>query len=204
MEESNSQLRHPAPHRRTGNSENGNAGLTGRTHPLPWWAAGILLGLVQVLAIALVKPMGVSKQFVVADARVLERVAPEYSENHPLLSNEQNKKFGYGWWFNIGIVLGAFLAALHLRAWKVRTVSAWWQRNHDAPVLLRLIAGFCGGVLLLLGAGLAHGCITGQFISGWTQLSLSAIPFTITLFGFGMLVAYLVYPKAPSRFRREE
>jgi hypothetical protein len=178
--------------------------LNSRTPPLPWWAAGILLGLVQVLAIALVKPMGVSKPFVIADAKVLERIAPEYSENHPLLSNEQYKKFGSGWWFNVGIVLGACLAALHLRAWKVRTVSLWWKRNHDAPVLLRLIAGFCGGVLLLLGAGLAHDCITGQFISGWTQLSLSAIPFTITLFGFGMLVAYLVYPKAPNRLGREE
>lgn len=177
--------------------------LNSRTHPLPWWAAGILLGLVQVLAIALVRPMGVSKQFVVADAKVLNHVAPEYSENHPLLSDEQYKKFGYGWWFNIGIVLGALLAALHLRAWKVRTKSFWWQDNLDAPVLLRLIAGFCGGVLLLLGARLAHGCITGQFISGWTQLSLSAIPFTITLFGFGMLVAYLVYPKKPNEFRRE-
>ena len=175
-----------------------------RTPPLPWWAAGILLGLVQVLAIALVKPMSVSKQFVVADAKVLERVAPEYSENHPILSDDQNKKFGYDWWFNIGLVLGACLAALHLRKWKVRTVSAWWKRNHDATALLRLIAGFCGGVLLLLGARLAYGCITGQFISGWSQLSLSAIPFTITLFGFGMLVAYLVYPKAPNRLRREE
>jgi uncharacterized membrane protein YedE/YeeE len=175
-----------------------------RTPPLPWSAAGILLGLVQVLAVALVRPMGVSKQFVVVDTKVLNRVAPEYSENHPLLSDEQNKKFGYGWWFNIGIVLGACLAALHLRAWKLRTVSAWWQRNQDAPVPLRLIAGFCGGVLLLLGARLAHGCITEQFISGWTQLSLSAIPFTITLFGFGMLVAYFVYPKTPNRFRREE
>jgi hypothetical protein len=175
-----------------------------RTVPLPWWAAGILLGLVQVLAIALVKPMSVSEPFVVVDTKVLNRIAPEYSENHPLLSDEQYKKFGYGGWFNIGIILGACFAALHLRTWKIRTVSGWWQRNHNAPVLLRLIGGFCGGVFLLLGAGLAYGCITGQFISGWTQLSLSAIPFTITLFAFGMLVAYLVYPKKPNRFSQEE
>ena len=175
-----------------------------KTDPLPWWAAGLLLGLVQVLAIALVMPMGVSKQFVIADVKVLNRIAPEYSENHPILRDEQYKKFGYVGWFNIGIVIGAFFAALHLRAWKVRTVSAWWQRNHDAPVLLRLIGGFCGGILLLLGAGIAYGCITGQLIGGWTQLSLSAIPFTITLFIFGMLVAYLVYPKKPKEFRQEE
>jgi hypothetical protein len=175
-----------------------------QTHPLPWWAAGILLGLVQVLAIALVKPMSVSKQFVVVDAKVLDRVAPEYSEKHPLVTNEEYKKFGYGWWFDIGIVIGACFAAFHLRIWKIRTASVWWQRNHDAPALLRLIAGFCGGVLLLLGAGLAQGCITEQFIGGWTQLSLAAVPFTITLFIFGMLVAYLVYPKAPKRSGGED
>lgn len=175
-----------------------------RTAPLPWWAAGLLLGLVQVLAVALVKPMGVSKPFVAVDTMVLNRVAPEYSENHPLLSDEQNKKFGYGGWFNIGIIIGACFAALHLRAWKVRTISAWWRRNHNSTVLLRLIAGFCGGVLLLLGARLAYGCVTGQLISGWTQLSLSVIPFTIALFASGMLVAYLVYPKKPNRLSQEE
>lgn len=175
-----------------------------RTTPLPWWAAGILLGLVQVLAIALVEPMSVSKPFVDADVKVLNRVAPEYSQNHPLLSDKQYKGFGFGWWFNLGIILGACLAAFHLRLWKVRIVSVWWQRNHDAPVLLRLIAGFCGGVLIFLGAGFARGCITGQFFGGWAQLSLSAIPFTITLFIFGMLVAYLVYPKTPNRLKEED
>jgi hypothetical protein len=59
-------------------------------------------------------------------------------------------------------------------------------------------------VILLFGARLAYGCVTGQFISSWTQLSLSAIPFTVTLFGFGMLIAYLVYPKKPNRFNQEE
>jgi uncharacterized membrane protein YedE/YeeE len=166
--------------------------------PLPWWAAGILLGFVQILAIGLVKPLDVSPQFVVADAEALERVAPEYAENHPLINNEEYKKSGYEWWFNIGLVLGAFIAALHLRIWKVRATTVWWRRNHDAPVVLRLIAGFCGGALILFGAGLARGCTAGHLVSGWAQLSLSAVPFTITMFGFGMLVAYLVYPKTPS------
>ncbi|MHC4432408.1 MAG: YeeE/YedE thiosulfate transporter family protein [Planctomycetota bacterium] len=178
--------------------------LNAQTHPLPWWAAGILLGLVQVLAVSLVGPLDVSDQFVVADARTLEHLAPEYAENHPLISNEEYKKFGYGWWFGIGIALGALLAALHLRTWKVRATAVWWRRNHDAPALLRLIAGFCGGFFVLLGAGLAHGGTTGQFVSGWTQLSLSAVPFTVTMFGFGMLVAYLVYPKTPDKYRRAQ
>ncbi|MHC4495316.1 MAG: YeeE/YedE thiosulfate transporter family protein, partial [Planctomycetota bacterium] len=100
-------------------------------------------------------------------------------------------------WFCIGIVIGASLTALHLRTWKVSTTASWWRRNHNTPIGLRLIAGFAGGVLMLLGAGLAHGGASEHFISGWAQLSLSAVPFTITMVGFGMLVAYLIYPKTP-------
>ncbi len=162
---------------------------------LPWWAAGILLGLVQVLAVSLAGPLEVSNPFIAADAKALQHLAPEYAENHPLVSREEYRQFGYGWWFNIGIVIGAIIAVLHLRMWQMRTTTVWWQRNHDAPVLLRMIVGFCGGVFLLLGAGLAHGALSEQFISGWTQLSLSAVPFTVTMLACGMLVAYFVYPR---------
>jgi hypothetical protein len=173
-----------------------------QTPPVPWWTAGILLGLVQVLAIALATSLDVSDQFVAVDARTLERVVPEYAQNHPLVSDKEHNRFGYPSWVGVGLVLGACLAALHLRMWKLRATSVWWQQSHEGPVVLRLIAGFGGGVCLLLGAGLAGGGITGQFSAGWAQLSLSAVPFTAAVFGAGMLVAYLVYPKAPPRNRR--
>jgi len=183
-----------------------------QTPLVPWWTAGILLGLVQVLAIALAQPLDVSNQFVVADAKTLEHVAPEYTENHPLIqslktqdSERQTTGFlglGSGWWLAIGLVLGAFLAALHLKTWKIRVSSAWWRQNHNDPVLLRLITGFCGGLCALLGAGLAYGGVVGQCGSGWAQLAVSAIPFTIAAFGSGMLIAYLVYPKAPNKDKR--
>jgi len=173
-----------------------------QTPAVPWWTAGILLGLVQVLAIALATSLDVSDQFVIVDARTLERAVPEYAQNHPLLGDKDRNRFGYASYVAIGLVLGAGLAALYLRTWKVRATSAWWRQNHEDTVLLRLITGFCGGLCLLLGAGLAGGGITSQFTGGWTQLSLSAVPFTAAVFGAGMLVAYLVYPKAPPRNRR--
>ena len=182
-----------------------------QTPPVPWWTAGILLGLAQVLAIALAQPLDVSNQFVLIDAKTLQRVAPEYAENHPLIQalktqDPQHKTTGFlglgsGWWLAIGLVLGAFLAALHLKTWKVRVNSAWWRQNHADPVILRLISGFCGGVCALLGVGLANGGIVGLCGSGWAQLAVSAIPFTIAAIGSGMLIAYLVYPKAPNKDR---
>ena len=186
--------------------------LKAQTPLVPWWTAGILLGLVQVLAIALAQPLDVSNQFVVADAKTLEHVAPEYAENHPLIQalKEQDLQrktpgllgFGSGWWLAIGLVLGAFLAALHLKTWKVSVSSAWWRQNHTDPVILRLITGFCGGFCALLGAGLAYGGIVGLCGSGWAQLAVSAIPFTIAALGSGMLIAYLVYRKAPNKDRQ--
>ncbi len=165
--------------------------------PLPWWAAGVILGLVQILAVGLTKPLGVSTQFVVADAIVLKQLAPEYTANHPLIGSDKYQKFDYGWWLDVGLVTGAFLAALLIGRWKLQATTVWWRQNHGDSLLTRLLAGFCGGFFILLGARFAHGCTSGQFASGWAQLSLSAFPFTITLFGFGMLTAYLVYPKIP-------
>jgi len=169
-----------------------------RKPPLPWWAGGVYLGLVQVLAIGLVKPLGVSTQFVVADAKIISAVDSKYAKEHPLISTEKYQKFGYGWWLDAGILAGAFIAAILIRRWKVQKTTVWWQANYGNSVMKRLIAGFIGGFLILLGARFAHGCTSGQFASGWAQLSLSVVPFTITMFVFGMLTAYLVYPKVPT------
>jgi len=177
--------------------------LVVRKAPLPWWAAGIFLGLIQILAIALVKPLGVSTQFVVADAKIINRIVPEYAQNHALIGKEKYQKFGYGWWLDVGLIIGAFLSALLVGRWKLRRTTVWWQLNRGPSVAKRFLAGFIGGFLILLGARLAHGCTSGQFASGWAQLSLSVAPFTITLFGFGMLTAYLMYPKVPEIDKQE-
>lgn len=164
---------------------------------LPWLAGGILLGLVQVAAVALKSPLGVSTQFVVADTQALEAVAPDYVASHPLISGKSYTQPGYGWWLDIGIVLGAAAAALATRRFRVSAMPAWWRANHGDGIGKRLAAGFAAGFLILLGARFAHGCTSGQFASGWAQLSLAAVPFTVALFGAGMLTARLVHPKAP-------
>ena len=165
-----------------------------QTHPLPWWAAGTLLGLVLVLAVSLAQSLDVSSQFVATNTGILKSTAPEYIENHPLMQNEDYGKSDRGWWLAIGIVIGASIAAVQLRIWKVRATSDLWQQNHNTPVIIRMIAGFFGGFLMLLGAGIAYGGVNSNFITGLSELSLSAIPFTIAMFTSGALIAYLVYP----------
>lgn len=175
-----------------------------QTHPLPWWAAGILLGLVQVLAVSFAHSLDISPQFVITNTRILESIAPEYIENHPIMQNEEYEKSRYGWWFGIGIAIGAVIAAVHLRIWKIRATTDLWQQNHNTPIVVRMIVGFFGGFLMLLGAGIAYGGISGHFFSGLAQLSLSAIPFTITMIISGMLIAHLVYPKTQGKINQEK
>ena len=164
---------------------------------LPWWLGGLLLGLTQILAVGVADPLGVSTQFVVADAQIIEQVAPVYAREHALIGSPKYQHPGYGWWLDIGLIMGALAAALATRTWKLRTTTAWWKANHGRSVAGRFIACFFGGFLIVLGARFASGCTSGQFASGWAQLSLAAVPFTLTMFVFAMLAARLAHPKTP-------
>ncbi|MBN2589185.1 MAG: YeeE/YedE family protein [Sedimentisphaerales bacterium] len=165
-----------------------------QTYPLPWWAAGILLGLVQILAVSLAQSLDVWPQFVFTNTKILKSYAPEYIENHPLTNNEEFEKTNKGWWLGIGIAFGACIASLYLKTWKVSTTSDLWQQNYKTPIVVRLIVCFFGGFLMLLGAAIAYGGPGEHFITGLSKLSLAAIPFTLAMLASGMLIAYLIYP----------
>ena len=172
--------------------------LTVRKAVLPWLAAGLVLGGVQVLAVALAGPLGVSTQFVVADAKLISEAAPDYAQTHPLISKEKYQKFGKGWWLDIGLLVGALVAAIASGRFKIRCSTVWWQASYGPSIVKRFLVSFIGGILILVGARFAHGCTSGQFASGWAQLSFSAVPFTIAMFAVGMITARLFYPKVPT------
>jgi hypothetical protein len=168
-----------------------------RAAPLGWLAGGLLLGLVQTAAVALKAPLGVSTQFVVADVQWLQAKYPDYVESHPLVASRSYREIGYGFWLDVGIVLGAFAAAVAVRRWRFSTMPAWWRANQGPTVARRLVAAGTAGFLILFGARLAHGCTSSQFASGWAQLSLAAVPFTVALFGSAMLTARWFHPRTP-------
>ena len=170
---------------------------TVRKTPVGWLVGGALLGIMQIVAVAVKKPLGVSTQFVVADTQVLEAASPGYVADHPLISATKYTEPGYGWWLALGIIVGAAIAAVVTRRWRVTSSPIWWRANHGAVAWKRYAAAFAGGFLILLGARFAHGCTSGQFASGWAQLSVSALPFTAALFGAAMLTARFVYPQSP-------
>ena len=185
--------------------------------PLNWCAAGIILAVIQIIAIGLFRPLAVSDQFIVADTEIadrltgettedeaswwsapLQKISPLHNDNLPIVSEPDYERFGYDFYFVIGIAAGALLAAIVLRRWKLRTTTDWSRVNQKRPLPARLLTAFSGGFLLLFGASMAHGALTGQLAGGWAQLSLSAVPFTVAMLVFAIFTASLFYPTDPS------
>ena len=86
---------------------------------ISWKIAGVALGLLLTLATFLVKPLGVSTQFVVTDAIAVHAVAPAAAENNAYLAKYGAKdgwSIGYGWMLVAGMFAGGFITSRLLRA----------------------------------------------------------------------------------------
>ena len=167
---------------------------------ISWKAAGIALGLLLTLATALVKPLGVSTQFVVTDAMVTHKVAPQFAESNEYLAKYGEKSDwgpGYGWMLVFGMLVGGGITAMLFRkkqpAEDKGSMPKMWSDQFGNSTVKRNAAAFFGGVLLLFGARLAGGCTSGHMISGISQLALSSFIFGVVTFGAAILMAKFLY-----------
>ena len=171
---------------------------------LSWKVAGLLLGLLVILATALVKPFGVSTQYVVTDAIVLHSTAPVAAESNEYLNKYGEKSdwgIGYGWMLVLGMFLGSGIAALATNRFRQRkdpSMPSMWQEQFGDHKGKRLVQAFIGGVLLLFGARLAGGCTSGHMISGISQLTVGSFVFGASIFASGILTARSLYRKKSS------
>ncbi len=167
---------------------------------ISWKVAGIALGLLLTLATALVKPLGVSTQFVVTDAAVAHKVAPEFAESTPYLAKYGEKEdwgVGYGWMLVLGMLVGGGITAAIFRDKQPEqdkgSMPRMWRDQFGPSQLKRNAAAFTGGVLLLFGARLAGGCTSGHMISGISQLALGSFVFGIVTFAVAIMTAKMLY-----------
>lgn len=132
---------------------------------LSWKTGGALLGLAFFLAVALVKPIGVSTQFVILDGLLWSSVdsavvvADEaaksgYSSPNVYLDKSGGKYAGavanpvnYGFIFVLAIALGAAISG-YLRGSFSKTnrfMPEVWLANYGKTPALRFAAAFIGG-----------------------------------------------------------
>jgi len=179
-----------------------------------WQASGIALGLAILLAVALIKPIGVSTQFVILDGMAWDLVYNDlivedssakngYSSSNVYLNKSGGKyaknaanPINYSFIFVIAMIVGGFIAG-RLQSDKeskdTMVVPAIWQSKFGQLPGRRHMATFVGGVLVLIGARLAGGCTSGHMMSGIMQTSLSGYFFAIGTFAVAVPVAIFMY-----------
>lgn len=183
---------------------------------LDWKTGGLALGLVFFAAVLLVKPIGVSTQFVILDGVIWDAIdpavvveAPDATSGYASPNAYLDKSGGsyarsvanphnYSFVFVLAMMLGGFLSSL-LRGGipaDERSVPALWRANFGEGRAARYLAAFLGGFVVLYGARLAGGCTSGHMMSGMMQTAVSGY-----IFAAGAFAAAI--PSAMILFRRE-
>jgi len=179
---------------------------------LNWKTGGLALGLVFFLAVLLVKPIGVSTQFVILDAiawntvdsDVITKTSEGYTSSNAYLAKSGGKyaknaanPLNYSFIFVVAMVIGAAVSSF-LRggvAKQERSVPALWRANFGDSQARRFLFTFIAGFVVLFGARLAGGCTSGHMMSGMMQTSLSGYIFTLGAFGAAIPTAMLLYKR---------
>jgi hypothetical protein len=182
---------------------------------LSWKSGGILLGVVFFAAVLLVKPIGVSTQFVIFDGilwSALDKEAvvasSEAKSGYASPNAYLNKSGGsyaksvanplnYSFVFVIAMIAGAFFSAV-LRGGNARgeaTMPAVWRANFGDSPVKRYVAVFLAGFIVLYGARLAGGCTSGHMMSGIMQTAASGYLFAMGAFLAGIPTALYLFRK---------
>jgi uncharacterized membrane protein YedE/YeeE len=158
------------------------------------YAAGILIGLLQIPAFLLMKTaLGASSSYVTVSSSLAALVDPsilsiDYAAKH--VSGAKN------WWqvaLVAGIALGALLSAKLSGTVRSGIAPVWGRALGTSSSATRMMVAFFGGFLLLIGARLADGCTSGHGISGIAQLAIGSFVAVTAMFAGGIATALLVF-----------
>ncbi len=179
-----------------------------------WKTSGVALALSFLLAVILVKPIGVSTQFVILDGIVWNSVSGDvvvkdadnktgYGSPNAYLNKSGGKyaknianPMNYSFIFVLSMLIGGFIAAQSSKQ-DDRPDSYYGNlaNPYDRLTAKRFLLAFIGGFLVLFGARLAGGCTSGHMMSGMMQTSLSGYLFAAGAFAVAIPTAFLFYGK---------
>ena len=182
---------------------------------LSWRTGGLALGLVFFAAVLLVKPVGVSTQFVIFDGILWDLVDPAvvveqadarsgYASPNAYLNKSGGayaknvaNPMNYSFVFVLAMIAGAALSAA-LRGGVNRTdrqMPVIWRANFGDDPWKRYGTAFLAGFIVLYGARLAGGCTSGHMMSGMMQTAVSGYIFAAGAFLAGIPLAILMFRK---------
>lgn len=135
------------------------------THPWPWWAAGLAIGLfVPVFAWATGKTLGVSGGY----SEMCALGAPRTADRWKL-------------WFVVGLPIGGLVSSLASGRAEISTTIPALESALGLGLYAQLALLAAGGALIGYGARLAGGCTSGHSIVG---IALGARASLVATVGF--------------------
>lgn len=161
--------------------------------PWPYWVGGILLGIMNVILLALVSmSWQITSGFLLWGIGVLQwfgldPLSWEYFSHFesyygPIILNK-NVFLNQYTILNIGVIVGSLIATLSASQFKIKKIKNKKQ----------LIFALVGGIMMGYGTRLAVGCNIGAFFSGIPSFSLHAWIFGIfSLLGTWVGVKFIV------------
>lgn len=179
-----------------------------------WLKGGLLLGAVFLLAVWVIKPVGVSTQFVIVDGIAWNILSPglisqtheagqAFSSTNAYLNKSKGKlatnvakPLNYGFIFAFSMILGGFLSGLFSKK-KISDIDklgpAIWRKRFGKTSNKRFLFTFLAGFLVLFGARLAGGCTSGHMMSGMMQTAVSGYLFAAGAFATAIPIAILIF-----------
>lgn len=176
-----------------------------------WLKGGAILGTVFLLAVVLVKPLGVSTQFVIFDGIIWNLFSSEvvtkdsdakhgYSSDNAYLAKSGGKyaksienPANYGFILVFSMIAGGFLSSALQKNKLAKDEKISPQVFRETGKSNRYLYTFLGGFLTLFGARLAGGCTSGHMMSGMMQTSVSGYLFAFGVFAAAIPVAIIFY-----------
>lgn len=162
------------------------------------YAAGILLGVVGVLAVWLSNNLlGASGAFENIVGLVGQAIAPNLF-NNLYFNYIMPPGITWGVVLLIGIFFGGMIAAATSGTLKwgkqdAANSDAQWKSIFGPQTWKRWLIAFVGAIVLEYAAGIAGGCTSGLAISGGMLLAPSGFLFIAAMFTSGILTALLIY-----------
>jgi len=182
-----------------------------------WKLSGFLLALAFIVTIAVVKPIGVSTQFVILNGIIWNSFDSElvvkdeaakkgYASSNAYLNKSGGKyakniakPLNYSFVFVIAMFMGGLLAfftqnkSSHIEKEEKAIPKVWRDNYGSTSNIKRYLFVFIGGMLVLFGARLAGGCSSGHMMSGMMQTSMSGYLFAIATFAAAIPVSKILY-----------
>ena len=143
---------------------------------LPWWMGGILMSGLLLMTFSIFgadRPIGASTYVPYLAGLIFDLDPKEYS----YLEDIKNP----GSWEGVmllGSLFGGFVVSVFLtKTFRLSLIPTGWKKYKNNSVVSRLLWSFVAGFFMIIGARLAGGCTSGHFMSGMSQMAISAMIF---------------------------